>query len=590
MREISGRQPVHGLTMRLALSCLVDADHSDSARFDGDDRHVAAPEPRWNERLRHLTRYVNSLPEGRSDAEQRRNSQRRAFFEECVSSRIDGPLVACEAPVGSGKTTAIVAYLLRRAREEERMRRVIVIAPYTPLLPQTAERLRLALTLPHEDPQTVVVEHHHRADFESREARDLAIHWRAPVVLTTAVSFFETLAANRPGTLRKLHAVPGSAIYIDEAHAAMPTALWPQNWKWLVELTRNWGCRIVFASGSLSRFWESNDIVNPAAQLPSLLPGNQAREFFQTEQQRVRYQMLNSGHVIDIGELIEQVKQAEGPRLVILNTVQNAAVVARALRKSGFDVLHLSTALTPTDRDCVVRRIRNRLWRKERDWTLVATSCVESGVDFSFRTAFRERFSVASTIQTGGRVNRHNEHAAHGGSSVYDFALDDELITRHPAATRSAGILLEVLRSNALNRHMPSDVVTDAMKQEIAESGGMATNRLLTSEGAYDYPAVQTHGRVIEADQRLVVVDENLKARLSKLSGHLAVSSRELLAGSVQIWARKIEQLPIEPLAGRRELYAWTDDYDSEFLGYMAGVLRTTEWTTQFLASGGAVI
>ena len=31
--EIERRHPVHGLTMRLALSCLVDADHSDAAFF-----------------------------------------------------------------------------------------------------------------------------------------------------------------------------------------------------------------------------------------------------------------------------------------------------------------------------------------------------------------------------------------------------------------------------------------------------------------------------------------------------------------------------------------------------------------------------
>ncbi|HWQ69749.1 MAG TPA: CRISPR-associated endonuclease Cas3'', partial [Patescibacteria group bacterium] len=31
---VERRRPVHGLTMRLALSCLVDADHSDTAFFD----------------------------------------------------------------------------------------------------------------------------------------------------------------------------------------------------------------------------------------------------------------------------------------------------------------------------------------------------------------------------------------------------------------------------------------------------------------------------------------------------------------------------------------------------------------------------
>ena len=97
-------------------------------------------------------------------------------------------------------------------------------------------------------------------------------------MLTTAVSFFETLAGCDPATLRKLHALPGSAVFIDEAHAALPTNLWPQNWRWLRELAAQWGCHFVFASGSLARFWENADVVGDAVQLPELMLEDQAKE------------------------------------------------------------------------------------------------------------------------------------------------------------------------------------------------------------------------------------------------------------------------------------------------------------------------
>ena len=42
------------------------------------------------------------------------------------------------------------------------------------------------------------------------------------MVVTTAVQFFETLAAKETTALRKLHQLPGSAIFVDETHAAMP--------------------------------------------------------------------------------------------------------------------------------------------------------------------------------------------------------------------------------------------------------------------------------------------------------------------------------------------------------------------------------
>src|SRR3989338_8649566 len=388
----------HGLAMRLALSCLVDADHSDTAFFDSSHKLSSTPEPRWKDRLKSLCEYVRSLPTGESQAERVRNQQRTEFIEACLNSRIEDRMVACEGPVGLGKTTAVAAYLIRRALEEKphQLRRLIIIAPFTNILTQTADRLRKALVLPGEDPYQVIVEHHHRADFAHRDDREFAVLWQAPIILTTAVNFFETLAACDPATLRKFHAVPGSVIFLDEAHAALLTKLWPQNWKWIHELAHRWGCRVVFASGSLARFWEHQDIVDQPVTLPELLPVNQAKIVMDDERNRVKFVQAAGGRVLTVGELIDLVNKQPGPRLVVLNTVQNAAVVAREMRKADLEVFHLSTALTPNDREIILKRIELKLKAHDaKNWTFVATSCVEAGVDLSFRCAFRERFATA---------------------------------------------------------------------------------------------------------------------------------------------------------------------------------------------------
>lgn len=586
-------RPAHGLTLRLALSCLVDADHTDTAFFDTGRLAPAAPEPRWAERLQALSRYVDSLPQGRSEAERARNSRRAAFFRTCMDSAVREPMVACEGPVGIGKTTAVSAYLIRRAQEAG-LRRLIIVAPYTNILTQTADALRKALVLPdeREHPERVIVEHHHRADFESLEDRELAVLWQAPVVLTTAVNFFETLAACDPASLRKLHSVPGSAIFIDEAHDALPTRLWPQSWRWLRELAERWSCRFVFASGSLVRFWEEKEIVDKAVKLPELLPPAQAADLATAELRRVRYKALCGGEVIGVARLLEEMRRQPGPRLVILNTVQSAAVVAWAMRDAGLDAMHLSTALTPADRERILKRIKNRLSSStERDWSLVATSCVEAGVDLSFRAAFRERFRTASTIQVGGRVNRHGEYDPGGGGTVFDFALFGEGITQHPAAAISADVLRELLTDDEINRNAPADVVTEAMRRELSRAGGLGANPLEKAEGARDYPGAAEHGRVIDAPTRLVVVDKELQQRVIEWSRdprspEKRVSFHDLLSGSVQIWATKIGAMGLDLLPGRRELYAWRGLYDCDFIGYMAGVLQNLDFQRQ----GGAVI
>jgi CRISPR-associated endonuclease/helicase Cas3 len=461
---------------------------------------------------------------------------------------------------------------------------LIIVAPYTNILTQTAERLRKALVLPGEDADQVIVEHHHRADFSSRDDRELAVLWRAPIVLTTAVSFFETLAGCDSSTLRKLHAVPGSAVFLDEAHAALPAKLWPQNWSWLTELANGWGCRFVFASGSLVRFWENPDIIREPIRLPELLPPAQAVEVFAAEQHRVRYAKAGDGRVMKVSQLIDEVQEQQGPRLVILNTVQNAAIVADAMRQRCLDVLHLSTALTPYDRATILRRVERKLrFARTADWVLVATSCVEAGVDLSFRCAFRERFATASIIQVGGRVNRHGEYNVDGGGIVFDFALADRLITQHPAANVSAEVLRRLMDEGTLNDAMnPADVVTYAMVLELRNLGGLSSDQLVKAESEQNYPEVQRLGQVINENTRFVVVDPKVKELLRM---HIPISFKMLLEGSVQIWGTKIDKLGLQPLhspeRSLREIFEWNYDYDPDFLGYMQGLLSSSRFESE---------
>lgn len=482
----------HGLATRLALSCLVDADHEDTAFADTGRRPPEPAKPRWCERLARLDRYVASLPPA-SNLERAR--QRAAFYAACRHCDIDEPLVACEGPVGIGKTTAVVAYILARAIATERkLRRIVVVAPYTNIISQTAARLREALTLPGEDPEEVVAEHHHRADFSAIDARELAVLWLAPVVVTTAVQFFETLGANSPAALRKLNALPGSAVFLDEAHAALPAGLWPQNWRWLTELIRDWSCRFVFASGSLARFWENSDIIDPPTKLPELLSGDLRQSVLGAERRRIAYCL--APRFPDVARLAAFAAGKRGPRLVILNTVQSAAVLAREMRQAGHDVLHLSTALTPRDRERILENVTSRLDNGDADWTLVATSCVEAGVDLSFRTVLRERFSAASLIQVGGRVNRHGE----GEGSVFDFLIDPGGgITGHPAAKGPSTVLARLLNTGAFEREDPAAIVTKAMAEEIGDAGMGARNgikdRLVEAERCADYPGVAAANR-----------------------------------------------------------------------------------------------
>lgn len=591
-----------GFSRRIALSCLVDADHGDTARHYGREVVPTRVRRQWRRRLAALQRYVDALADGRMAKERQRNRLRREMFKACHDAPADPAIRACDAPVGSGKTTAVMAHLLRVACEK-RLRHIFVVLPYTNIITQAVDVYRKALVLEGERPEDVVAEHHHQADFKDLELRQLATLWKAPVIVTTAVQFFETLGSDYPSRLRKLHELPGSAVFVDETHAAMPSHLWPQMWRWLETWTREWGGHVVLGSGSLPRFWESSRILSPGdgdeAAPSAIVPTVCVRDLVQEpalrqaltelEKERVRYRRrLASEHdsgslqeqdALDCAGVIQFVTEKPGPRLLIVNTVQTAAVIAQAMREGGFDVLHLSTALAPAHRGLIVDRVKCRLREKIEDWTLVATSCVEAGMDFSFRTGFRERASTASLIQIGGRVSRGSEH---DDAVVWDILLRDDAFRANPGLTIARQALTRI-SEDALNCQDPADLATRGMLEEWTAGAEEKATALLSAEREMEYREVARLCRVIEADTRMVVIDAGL---VDSIRRGRKVARVELLRYSIQMWATRVNNLQLEPIGRGGELYAWNDAYDPDLLGYMAGVLRNQ----QFLADGGAIV
>ena len=157
-------------------------------------------------RLKLLDEYVAELGRHRKDD---RSKLRKEVYRQCREADCAAGLAACDSPVGSGKTTAIMAHLLKAAAAKK-LRRVFVVLPFTNIIDQSVAVYRKALVGIDETEDEVVVAHHHRAEFDDPAARQYSFLWHAPVVVTTAVQFFETLAARHPASVRKLHQVAGS--------------------------------------------------------------------------------------------------------------------------------------------------------------------------------------------------------------------------------------------------------------------------------------------------------------------------------------------------------------------------------------------
>lgn len=552
------------LFQRVALSCLADGDHTDASvhcreYFENND--VAIP-LRPQERLAAMDSYVATLA-----GHDRRSQLRADVYAACrnVARSSQERIIACDSPVGTGKTTAVMAYLLALA-EKLNLRRIFVILPYTNIIKQSVDIYRKSLVLEGENQEQVVAELHHRADYQDMACRQFTSLWKAPIVVTTAVAFFETLASNTPAALRRLHNLPGSAVFLDESHAALPAKYLPLAWQWMKDYGRDWNCNWVLASGSLNRFWEIAEFESgeTSISVPELMPHDLQNMLAQYETSRVSYKLAEN--VMDANELVDWLETLPGPRLVILNTVQSAAFVADlyAKRKGRDKVAHLSTALTPDDRDATLKNIKARLQNTgDTDWALIATSCVEAGVDISFKCGVREMASLVSLLQIAGRINRHGKDA---DAVVWAIDLrEGGGLKKHPMLKEGAQVLREFFKAG---KTISPALCTEALQREV-RLAGIFVKELVEQEKQLRFPIVEEKFHVIASDTRTVVVDKEI---VDRIETYQHVTWQDIQKASVQIWGYRLENLRIPQIVGKPGMYKWNLAYD-DFLGYMAGVL-----------------
>ena len=244
--------------IRMLFSCLVDADFLDTEAFylrlEGKQQK-RGDHPQLQKLQKTLDRHFENLRnKAASNSPGIVNDLRQEVLDYSRKQALLPPgLFSLTVPTGGGKTLTSMAFGLDHAIEHH-LRRVIYVIPFTSIIEQNAKVFRDVFKKLGED---IVLEHHSAFDdakFDGREeTKDklrLAMeNWDAPVVVTTAVQFFESLFADRKSKCRKLHNVTGSVVILDEAQM-LPLKLLRPTMVAIDELARNYQCSVVLCTAT----------------------------------------------------------------------------------------------------------------------------------------------------------------------------------------------------------------------------------------------------------------------------------------------------------------------------------------------------
>lgn len=382
---------------RMLFSCLVDADYTDTAEFMSGLGQSAdgggSMEELWDRLQQHISGWFP--PRGEL------NAQRCSILEQCIQEgkRRTPGLYTLTVPTGGGKTVASLAFALAQAKAKG-LRRVIYVIPYTSIIEQTAQKFREILGA------DCVLEHHSGILYDiSEEATAESIHlaratetWNMPVIVTTAVQFFESLYSYKPAQCRKLHNIAQSVIVFDEAQMLPLPYLRPCVWA-IAQLVKRYQVSAVLCTATQPALPPVFREFAPERPITELCP---AEQFQWNVFRRVTFRQAGR---TAYDELAVQL-QGQDQVLCIVNSRKSAQEIF--LRLEGEGRFHLSTLMYPAHRRAQLEEIRRRL-NHGLPCRVVSTSLIEAGVDVDFPAVYREEAGLDSILQAAGRCNREGK-------------------------------------------------------------------------------------------------------------------------------------------------------------------------------------
>ncbi|MCA6080266.1 MAG: CRISPR-associated helicase Cas3' [Endomicrobium sp.] len=450
----------YGMLARFLLSCLIDADHTNSADFERGEEVEKKP-VNWNIILEKLEKEINRLNDENKSSQDIKEI-RKHISDDCATAgqTYQKGCYKLEVPTGGGKTLASFRFAVEMAKRYN-ADRIIYCIPFTTIVEQNAGTIREIVETDKSDKGEIILEHHSNISQTSNDTKEefnqtelYMQSWDIPIIFTTNVQILEILFGRGTTDIRKLHQLANSIIIFDEIQA-LPIKcvhLFNNAINYLVDFcnttvvlctaTQPLLDRVNEKNGSLkisenSNIVKNRDIIANVLKRVEIIPelkGN--TEPYSNE--------AITKKAIDFAD-------KNNNCLVVCNTTKSAKEIFQIINNQTnkeLHLYHLSARMMPIHRKAVLQQIKNKLDTKQKI-ILVSTQVIEAGIDIDFNCGIRSLAGLDSIIQAAGRINRNGKLKDKNGASqkgelhIYNF---DENIKTLPYIENGKKITKDILK------------------------------------------------------------------------------------------------------------------------------------------------
>ncbi len=346
------------------------------------------------------------------------------------------------APTGIGKTLAslnFVLHLREKIRKLEKIEPLVIYTlPFINIIEQTVREFEKVFK-----PYGIKITKHHQYTDLFNDTDDVPLPqllmqletWQGDLIVTTFVQLLQTIIGNRNSLLKKFHRLANSIIVLDEVQN-IDVKYWPLIGATFYFLAKFLNARIIFMTATQPLIFKTatdhilaKESISLDDTIFQLLP-----DFTDYFHQLHRTKLVPQFETIlkdekDFLELFQSKWQPDRSALIVVNTIARSLSIFNAIQEyinehcQGIRLFYLSTNIIPKCRQIVIHQIRKALQRGEK-LILVATQCIEAGVDLDFDLGFRDLGPLDSIIQVAGRINRNDTRPNPAPLYIMEFEKD----------------------------------------------------------------------------------------------------------------------------------------------------------------------